>query len=241
MGKVKHFTIEIDNKNVELYFKPPTQDEVLQIDMEYRRIYSIAVRNDIITQAEAIKQYRKSGAWSKDDESEVADLMFNLTLLESVINDDKKDIEERRKSAQDAASLRAELLDKMNVKTSLFDHTAESMAEKQKLHKFILLCTCNKEDDELYFSDGESYQNFLNENPDAGSELYREAYFYDYNLSQDISESWAEVKFLKDQAKEEIESEKEKEKEEQQEDSLTDKKNDKKTSKKKSKKKVVKK
>ena len=197
MAAKKSFKLKIGGEQTDLYFKPPTHEEVMLIDMEFRRIYSLAIRNDVITQAEAIKQYMKSGAWNKEDDNEVADTMLKLTLLENVIKDEKKDVKERREAALKAANLRSDLLQKMNVRTGLFDHTAESMAEQQKLHKFIILCTYREEDDEKFFDNRDDYQTFINNNGDSASALYKEAYFYDYELPEDISESWAEVQFLK--------------------------------------------
>ena len=129
MAEKKSFKLTTEDSELDLYFKPPTHEEVMLIDIEFRRIYSLAVRNDVITKAEAIKQYTKTGAWSKDDDNEVADTMLKLTLLESVIKDKEKKLTERRDAALKAANLRSDLLQKMNVRTGLFDHTAESMAE----------------------------------------------------------------------------------------------------------------
>ena len=199
----KIFKIKNKEKELSLYFKAPTHEEVMIIDMEYRKIYSIAVRNDVITKAEAIKQYKKSGAWTKEDDTEVGDLMLKLSLLETVIKDKNKDKTERREAALKAANIRSDLLQKMDIRTSLFEHTAEYMAEQQKLHKFIILCTCKEEDDERLFDTKEEYQDFLNEYPVLGSSLYKEAYFYDYELPEDISESWAEVQFLREDIEEE--------------------------------------
>lgn len=204
MAKVtnKSFKIKLDDGELSLYFKHPTYEEVTLIDMEFRRIYSVAVREGIITQAEAIKQFRNSGAWTKEDEAEISDIMLRISLSENVINDHEQKMDDRREAALKVANMRSELLQKMSTRTNLFDHTAESMAEQQKLHQFIILCTYNEEDDERMFASKEDYQNFLNANKDAGSEIYREAYFFDYELPEDISETWAEVQFLKEDIKE---------------------------------------
>lgn len=195
--KKKIFKIKVNDSDLELYFKPPTHEEVLEIDMEYRKIYSLAIRNEIITQAEASKKYEKIGAWSKEDENVISDLMLQLSLLEHLILDEKQEKKNRREAALKAAKMRAELLKKMNTRTTLFDNTAESLAEQQKFHKFILLCTRKTENDELLFNDRDEYQEFLDNYNTAGSTLYKEAYFWGYDLPEDISDSWAEVKFLK--------------------------------------------
>ena len=124
--------------------------------------------------------------------------MLQLSLLENIIKDEQKKHEEKREAALKAANIRSDLLQKMGTRTGLFEHTAESMAEKQKLHKFILLCTYDHDTDERKFDSKEEYQEFLNDFPDLGSALYKEAYFFDYELPEDVSETWAEVQFLRD-------------------------------------------
>ncbi len=191
------FYADEEKKEMELYFLPPTHEELLAIDMEYRKIYSMAVRESVITNAEALKRYKTSGAWEKEDENSITDFIFKLKLLETVITDEKEDNKKRKESAFEATQVRADLLQKMNIRTGLFDHTAESMAEEQKIHKYILLCCRTVEDDERLFDSREEQQQFSNDNNEIMSTIYRKAYFFVYNLSDDISADWAEVQFMK--------------------------------------------
>lgn len=207
MVNVKDFTITIDEKDIDLYLARPTHEEVLAIDMEYRKIYSMAIREGVITQAEAIKQFKQVGAWDSDDEEEISRIMFEISLLERVIRNESESAteDERREAALKATKLRSDLLRKMGTRTSLFEQTAEQMAEEQKIHKYILLCCRRKDDEERFFDSREEQQQFANNEAEEMSTIYREAYFFDYNLPEDISQDWEEVKYLKKMAEEQLE------------------------------------
>lgn len=203
MSKRIVFQVKIDEKKIDLYFSLPTHEEVLAIDMEYRKIYSMAVREGIITQAEALKKYKEQGAWTKEDDDDLNDFMVQIALLEIVIKDETKEEKERADAALKTTKLRSDLLQKMNVKTGLFDSTAEQMADEQKTYKYILLCCRQEEDDEKFFESRQQQQDFANNYRDQMSFIYRRAYFFSYNLPEDITSEWAEVQFLKNIAEKE--------------------------------------
>jgi hypothetical protein len=200
MKRSKNFTVNLDGADIQLYFKRPNHEETTIIDMEYRKMYSMAVRQGILTEAEAKKQFRKSGAWSEDDENMLFTLQAEIVQKEQKLQQGVKDkVQEKELDdlVLELAKLRNKFLDRINEKTDLFESTAESMADKQKMHKFIELCLRKTEDSSAFFENRESYETFVEEHHVLLSQFYKEAYFFEYGIPDDLSADWGEVKYLK--------------------------------------------
>ncbi|MHA2111272.1 MAG: hypothetical protein ACXADW_11475 [Candidatus Hodarchaeales archaeon] len=192
------FVIDVEDSNIRVYLSKPTHREILELDLHYRKMFAEAVRGGLMTHAEASKKYARNNSWTDDDESEIARLMIELTALEDLLR--SKDVDEKAKNeaAVKATALRIKLVKLNRTKTDLFENTAESFAEEQKIHKFIQLCLRTEDGDESYFSDLGHYEKFARDYRDVLSLIYRKAYFYDYNLPEDLTADWEEVKYLND-------------------------------------------
>lgn len=189
--------IKIEGQETEVKFGEPNQSQIFELDKFYRKIFSECIREGIMTEAEAKKRFNESGAWTKDEESQIQILIqkiaFNSANLQSLteINDESTDI------ITAIQEDRAELFELIGRKTELLSNTAEGMANEQKVFKYISLCLCS-EDGTSLFSGQEELEKYSTENRDDFSEIVQEAYCLVYGIDndKDITEDWAEVQFL---------------------------------------------
>ena len=189
--------IKIEGQEAEVKFGEPNQSQIFELDKFYRKIFSECIREGIMTEAEAKKRFNESGAWTKDEESQIQILIqkiaFHSASLQTLteINDESTDI------ITAIQEDRAELFELIGRKTELLSNTAEGMANEQKVFKYISLCLCS-EDGTSLFSGQEELEKYSTENRDDFSEIVQEAYCLVYGIDndKDITEDWAEVQFL---------------------------------------------
>lgn len=196
------FKVKVKDSEHELYFCNPSHKEIIEMDLEHRRMFAYAVRNNLMSRAEAEKQYAKTGAWGQKDEDESNRLIVEIGLLETLVKERGQDEKKLEEAITKLSNLRSKILKKINTKTELFQNTAEGFAEEQKMHKFIQLCCVNKEDDERFFETEDQYGKFVSENAEVMSEIFKEAYFSQYGRPDDITAEWEEVKYLSEKTKE---------------------------------------
>ena len=194
--KSKSFTLLVDDKEVTLYFKRPNQDDLFEIDKTYRKIYSAAILDGIMTEVQARRIHAKSGAWTEEHDKEIREIAQTISKLEVVLRScDPKDSESLQLAAN-MNTLRAQMMTRIGDKQDLFNNTAEGIALEQKMHTFIQRCCRVDGSNELYFKTKDDYKEFVSEYADEMGEIHKEAYFYEYRLPEDIAKDWAEIEFI---------------------------------------------
>jgi hypothetical protein len=217
-SKSREFTIKVNGQDTTVFFVRPTVSELMQIDMEYRRIYSEAVRTGIMAEAEARKIFRKSGAWDKSDEDKISNL--SLAVAQSLAQlTDKLSSEEGVKLATQINTMRGELMGLIGQRIELFANTAEGIANENRIHKLIELCCVRADTKEKFFDSRDGYELFVQSNKDTLSSIFREAYAFEYGQVEEAMAEWPEVKYLRNLADVEAKKEAAK-KEEEKETSL---------------------
>ncbi len=214
--KSKEFIIKPNDEEVKLYFKRPTMAQIFDMDLEYRKTYAEALRQGIATEAEVRKKSLQTGAWTQEDQDKISDLSLEIAKLEAILNGSQDKDDENVKIAERIGKTRRDLIYLISQRTSLLSNTSEDLSNQYRMHKFIELCCC-KSDGENFFESREDYEKFVLEHPDEASEIFKQSFLYEYNTSEDITESWGEVKYFKrmlekekakiEQKKEEVKSE----------------------------------
>lgn len=195
------FIVKIDNKDVELLFKRPTQENLFDMDMKYRQVYSEAIRNEVITEAELKKRLNKTGAWTREDDNKIDHSGFIVADLERQLKERKGSQKSNLELAQKLGEARGELIGLIGLKTEMMSNTAEGIANDQRMHKFAELCCYKKKEDERFFTDIDHYKNFVAEHPDELSEIYKQGWLFDYKLPDNIVDEWEEIQYVKELAK----------------------------------------
>ena len=182
--------------------KNPSHEEVMICDMEYKRIFSVAVREGVMTIAEANKQMKETGAWSEEDTADVSQYMAELAIMEMKLKERKFEKEKLDKIANEATIMRNKLMFKMRIQTEILDKTAEGIAEQAKIYKSIRYCLVDSDTKERVFEDMDDFETFNEENPSAISFIYRKTYLFEHGLDENMADSWEETMYLKDRGKE---------------------------------------
>jgi len=200
MKKGKVFKVKVEDKEIELCFRGPTQEELLAIDLEYRKIFSHCLREGVACEAETKKIVHKNNVWTKDDEDSIGKTSVEIGLLENIAEDylsgKTPEDEKTEKTFTALSEKRAQLMALIGQKVEIFSKTAEGLANEQKMHKFVQFC-CIKNDNSRFFNSHEEYVNFARENPDVLSEIYKQSYMYEYGNPLESMENWTEVKWVK--------------------------------------------
>jgi hypothetical protein len=189
------FKVTLDGKETSIYFKRPSVDQLSIIDLEYRKMFAHAIKQGVMAEAEARKVYKNSGAWTDKDDKELSQLAENVAKLSSVLNEDDG-TKGGERMVGTLATMRADLLKKISERTDLFYNTAEGLANEQRMHKFIEICCYRGDDDDPMFDNRNAYSLFSVEYKDVLSEIYKQAYYFEYGMPDDISQTWAEVQWL---------------------------------------------
>ena len=200
----KTFKVNIGGIEKELCFKNPNQEELLALDLEYRKVFSQCLREGIISEAEAKKIAEKNGVWTREDEKQISTLAFEIGLLESIVrNEDKKSTEKQiEESIVKLSERRSDLISLINRKVEVVSNSAEGLASQQRMHKFVQLCCVLSNDTNRLFNDIESYESFAQNEPEILSEIYKQAYFHEFGDPDNLTKEWPEIKYLKNKVEE---------------------------------------
>ncbi|MCK5610113.1 hypothetical protein KAR91_50030 [Candidatus Pacearchaeota archaeon] len=190
------FTLEVGDQEVSLCFRRPNQDDLFEVDKTYRKIYSAAILDGIMTEIQARRVHAESGTWTELHDKEIREIAQNIAQLEVVLRASDPTDPEALQLASNLNTLRAQMMSRIGDKQELFANTAEGLATEQKMHTFIERCCVYKESGEKFFANLNIYKEFVAEDPDQMSLIHKEAYFYEYRLPEEIARDWAEIEFV---------------------------------------------
>lgn len=188
--------IEFAYKSKEYAIKRPTQEELMEIDMEYRKGFSVAVRNNIMTEFESKKRFEKDDVWGEKNEDEMRKLQLEIVNMELEL--EKKEGVDGRQIAFDLMDKRNKLIELLQYKTHLFKgQTAEGYASERKTLMFAALCAVEKSGKRVF----KSLQDFLDhEDHEFTANCYGQASLADYGMNEeDLNPIHIENKWLKEQ------------------------------------------
>ena len=201
MEKTFEFTLDGTSEKKSASFKAPTYKETTALDFEYRRAFSEAVRNGIMTTAEATKSFKKENAWTDEDDADISRTIIEISDAEIKLGKREGESEELYAMATELSKKRNDLMEKMNRRSQLFENTAEGIADQCRVYKMVYYCLLD-EDGERFFDSEEEFESFSEQYPTAISYIYRKAYFFQYDVDENINDRWEEVKYLKERADE---------------------------------------
>lgn len=187
--------INFDYKKEKFAIVRPTQNELMKIDMEYRRAFSDGIRCGLMTQFEAKKRFKKDGVWGDEEESNLQSLQMDIVTAENKLKE--KSGPEGRKIAFEITEKRNQLLELINDKTQLFSsQTAEGYAMENKTVMFASLCTVDSNGRKVFGSK----EKFLAHNDhEFTATCFGQASLADYGMTEDdLNPQYSERKWLID-------------------------------------------
>lgn len=164
-------TKDRDGKEVVLRFTRPSQTLISKGDFIYREFFSKAIRAGIMTSAEAEKVLKERGLWGPENESELIELRFKLDKLEEDIQTANKDI--GLTIYNEIKDLRGRITEINNIRSSVADNTAESVASEMRTQFFASECVVYNDSGKKVFKDLAEFLQRLDE--PLTIESYRQA------------------------------------------------------------------
>jgi len=198
------FDVEIDNEKIKLYIVRPNQQELFEIDMAHRAAHSKLLRGGVMTQVAAEKYFAEEGSWSQKEDQDVKNATVILAHLYKTLNENKnkQTHEENMGLVEKIKKARTQQISLLATKNHLFENTVERRAEEQKIHRFAELCCCHAGGTNRYFTDPDIYRNFVREHPAVAGEIYGQTHKFEYGFSDDLTEGWADVEYLRGRSEE---------------------------------------
>lgn len=191
------FTIEVDGVPVALMVKRPNQEELFAIDLEYKRCYALAVRQDVMTEAEAKTAFENNGTWTKEHDNEIDMKSIEIARLEIALKAAKTD-EQKLEIVNELSPIRVRVLELIGERTQIFSNTAEGFASDQRIHKMAEMCCVEAKGGDPYFGPHNLYIDFVSAHPDELSTIFTQTYLFEYKLNRDYTEEWGEMKYVKE-------------------------------------------
>lgn len=191
---------DVNGNEVVLRFNKPSQKVLSDGDFVYRQHFSKALRNGILTNAEAFKIMKTNGIWTDEHEKEVEDLRGKIKELETSFENPGLSNDEGLKLVDQIKELRLKLNELNSQYTSITDNTAENIANEYRLQFFAANCVVYNDNGRKVFKD---LEDFISRGLEKiTSDSYREALIANFeqiigvSLSSDLNSELAENKWL---------------------------------------------
>ena len=188
--------------DLEFELKEPTLLEETEAEMQYRKAYSCALKEGLLTRRAMKELMEENGIWRTSDEAEMAELAKDIALLEIKLGDleTKSNLEECGKIAGELAEKRSRLFDLFLLQQSSYVHSCEGYAEMVRIESLMAACTIIKAGNKRYWKTYKEYIVERDENNLAtvvkGVRDLNEQILADQR--QQMVEKWPEQKWLKD-------------------------------------------
>lgn len=216
--KDRKFTATKDNKELEFIFKRPTQATINKGELVFRKVFSSSLREGILLHEEVVRLLKERGVWNDTHEELAKDYQEKISKLEEKLKGDELSDDEGRKTCEEIAELRDELINHNSVFLSVSDNTCESIASEMRNRFYASECVYDAKTNKRVYSSLEDFNSKRSE--DYSFAAFREAIIASLEtlvgqeLPSDLSAQYAENKWLSDNKKEEQEEEQEKENQE---------------------------
>lgn len=191
-----------DGNELVLVFKRPSQGILSRSELVYREKYSEAFRKGLLLQAEVTDVMKKRGLWDASKEDEANKMRDGIEALEDKLKDPGLDNEQGKALCEELAGARLELMAHNRMLTSVTDNTVESCANEERNQFLTAECVFNHKTGAKVYKDIEDFRSRLDEQ--ASIDSYRETVIASLevavgrDLSSDLTEEYAENKWLKE-------------------------------------------
>lgn len=200
-------TKDTDGNDLVLLFKRPNQKVFNKAELVYREKYSEAFRLGLLLNAEVIDTMKKRGLWDDSKELEADAMRAEISALEEKLSDPTLDNDAGMKICNELSTKRLELMMHNRMLTSVTDNTVESSATEERNQFLTAECVYNNKTGAKVYKDVEDFKSRLDEV--ASIDSYREAVIASLevtmgrDLSSDLTEEYAENRWLRQRELEE--------------------------------------
>lgn len=202
-------TKDKDSNDWILRYKRPSQKILSKAELAYRTAYSDAFRRGLLLNSEVEDVMKKRGLWGSEKEVEAQKMRDEIAKVEEQLKDPELTNEQGKLVCEKLAGLRAELISHNRMLTSVTDNTAESVANEERNQFLTSECVFDNKTGIRVYKDVENFKDRLEEQ--ATTDSYRETVigslevFMGKALPSDLTDEYAENKWLKDRGLDEVE------------------------------------
>jgi hypothetical protein len=186
-----------EGKEVVVFVKRPTSDQLTQAQMYSNKVFREALESGAILRVKLDDYMESQGLWDEEQQKKLKELDTkidsNLKKLRNGKAGKLTKLSQARKLALDIRKDRMERLLLLSKKRELDEYTVEAQAENARFNKLVTLCVYNDED-EYVFSDLTDYNNKKDE-PYAVEAASKLATIL-YQLDEDWQKKLPENEFL---------------------------------------------
>lgn len=179
MKELFKFSVKKEDGVVEFSFIEPTKAITKEGDLVYKREYAIALRNGLLTNAEALKlSNERGGVFTEDEKTQYIDALTLYVNKEKELEDKKKAGEDTTLLAQEVSSIREKVLVFQSKNDAIYSNTVESMARDASILHYALALTYNNGKPHFKGNDYNARLQALDENDVFTSEILKKAVWY---------------------------------------------------------------
>lgn len=185
---------------VTLKLNKPSHKVSTDANFVYSQTFSKAIRNGIMTNAEAFDIVKKNGIWSDDDEARAKELRDKIKDLETAFESAELSNEQGMDKVKEIKALRSDLANLNSKINSVTDNTAETMANDSKNQFIAAMCTVDSTTGKKVFKDLDDF--LLRSSEKIAIDSFTEAILANYEaalgvkLSADMTSDLPENKWL---------------------------------------------
>ena len=151
-----------DDALLKLKIVAPTSEQILEADLQYRKVYSKALRLGIIVQAEAERFVKERKLLDADLEAEIKKCQEEIAGLEIKLANKEMSREDGFVAANKLTGVRDELMRFNKKVTAIFDTTCENLSDEYRMQYLTVMITRN-EDGSAFFKDYEDFSKRTDE------------------------------------------------------------------------------
>lgn len=156
-------TKDKDDKELELRFKRPNQAVLSKAELVYRKAYSSAFRDEIITNAEVEKLLRERGLWDEKEQAKQEEIRQQIFELEERLKDEGISDEEGVNICNTLDLLRLSVLEANSIYQSIADNTCETIAKEAQNGFLCSECVVENKTGNRVYKNVDDYRNRLDE------------------------------------------------------------------------------
>lgn len=153
LKRILKFKVEQpDGTKVSVCIRPTSYEVEQKLKILYARTYKNLVGDGVATKSAMLDLVKKEGLWTEKDEERLNELVIQLSVLETLL-ENTTDVAEQRSVVVKLVKLRNELLELVQVKSEPMEFTAETIAEDFKMENYLVESTFFEETGARYFKD----------------------------------------------------------------------------------------
>jgi len=174
-------SMDKDGNKIDLVFKRPSQSQIMRGDFIFRKYFSEAIREGLLTNAEASKLLKDRNIWTHELDEQELSLRKQISELETLFRDNSFNFDDGTINRIKLKSLRDDLDSLTSIYSTINNNTAESVASEVRIQFYAAECSYFKDGMRKVFKDIEDFRKKFDDI--LSLDCYRQAVIVNYELA----------------------------------------------------------